>query len=151
MKTWVVYSPHIFTAFEANYLSVLDKLFSTFNNPFFQKKMELFVLLPEMHCLNPFLPDALFWSPWKHQKTFGFLFSGGSKWSIGKKRVNKMLVLSKTLQWGSLHFWKPEILLFLMISIWKFLKYQWESEDRDSDDDLGLKLVPLCAIYTGRT
>ena len=28
-------------------------------------------------------------SPWKHQKTFGFLiFSGGSKASIGKKRVN---------------------------------------------------------------
>ena len=27
--------------------------------------------------------------PWKHQKTFGFrMFSGGSKWNIGKKRVN---------------------------------------------------------------
>ena len=40
-------------------------------------------------CFNPFLPNVPFWSPWKHQKTFGFLmFSGGSKGNIGKKRVN---------------------------------------------------------------
>ena len=40
------------------------------------------------YLLNPFLPNVPFWSPWKHQKTFGFLmFSGGSKGNIGKKRV----------------------------------------------------------------
>ena len=34
---------------------------------------------------NPLLPNVPFWSPWKHQKTFGFLmFSGGSKGNIGK-------------------------------------------------------------------
>ena len=38
---------------------------------------------------NPFLPNVPFWSPWKHQKTFGFLkLTGGSKRNIGKKRVN---------------------------------------------------------------
>ena len=36
-----------------------------------------------------FLPNVPFWSPWKHQKTKGFLmFSGGSKGNIGKKRFN---------------------------------------------------------------
>ena len=94
MKTWVVYSPHIFTAFEANYLSVLDKLFSTFNNPFFQKKMELFVLLPEMHCLNPFLPDALFWSPWKHQGKH-FCFQGDQNGALGRKGLTKCLCFQK--------------------------------------------------------
>ena len=33
---------------------------------------------------NPFRPEALLWSPWKHQETFGFqMFSGGSKGSLG--------------------------------------------------------------------
>ena len=33
---------------------------------------------------NPFLPNHPFWSPWKHQKTFGFLmFSRWSKGNIG--------------------------------------------------------------------
>ena len=37
---------------------------------------------------NPFLPNVLFWSPWKYQKSKGFLmFSGGSKVNIGKKRL----------------------------------------------------------------
>ena len=41
--------------------------------------------------INPFLPNVPFWSPWKHQKTKGFLmFSGGSKGNIGKKRVKKL-------------------------------------------------------------
>ena len=35
--------------------------------------------------VNPLLPNVPFWSPWKHQKTKGFLmFSGGSKGNIGK-------------------------------------------------------------------
>ena len=38
---------------------------------------------------NPFLPNVLFWSHWKHQKTEGFeMFSGGSKEIIGKESVN---------------------------------------------------------------
>ena len=46
---------------------------------------------------NPFLPNVPFWSPWKHQKTFGFrMFSGGSKGNIGKKRVKYMLKIPTT-------------------------------------------------------
>ena len=41
--------------------------------------------------LNPLLPNFFFWSPWNIRKTFGFLFSGGSKANIGKKRVFKSL------------------------------------------------------------
>ena len=38
---------------------------------------------------NPFRPEALLWSPWKHQKTFGFqMFSGGSKGNFRRKWVN---------------------------------------------------------------
>ena len=38
--------------------------------------------------VNTFLPNVHFWPPWKHQKTCGFfMFSGGSKENIGKKRV----------------------------------------------------------------
>ena len=38
---------------------------------------------------NPFRPEALLWSPWKHQETFGFqMFSGGSKGSLRRKWVN---------------------------------------------------------------
>ena len=33
----------------------------------------------------------LFYTPWKHQKTFGFLvFSGGKKWNIGQKLVKEV-------------------------------------------------------------
>ena len=39
--------------------------------------------------INRFLSNVPFWSPWKHQKTKGFLmFSGGSKGNIGKKMAN---------------------------------------------------------------
>ena len=39
------------------------------------------------NSVNSFLPSDSFWSPWKHQKTFGFLmFLGGLKRIIGKKR-----------------------------------------------------------------
>ena len=42
----------------------------------------------KLELLNLFLPSLPFWSPWKHQKIFGFLiFSGGLKSNIGKKRV----------------------------------------------------------------
>ena len=38
--------------------------------------------------LNHFFHNVLFWSPWKHQKTEGFLmFSRGTKGNIGKKRI----------------------------------------------------------------
>ena len=38
--------------------------------------------------VNSFLPNVSFWSPWKHQKTYGFLmFSGGSKGNIRKEKV----------------------------------------------------------------
>ena len=41
--------------------------------------------------LNSFLLNVPFWSPWKHQKTFGFLmFSGGSKGNIRKKRLKEL-------------------------------------------------------------
>ena len=41
----------------------------------------------QMVHINPFLPSIAFWSPWKHQNTFGFLmFSGGSKGNIGEKK-----------------------------------------------------------------
>ena len=46
------------------------------------------------HFFNFFLPKVLFWSPWKHQKTKGFLiFSRGSEGNIGKKRVKLVLKL----------------------------------------------------------
>ena len=43
--------------------------------------------------ITPFLPPYVpFWSLWKHQKIFGFLtFSGGSKGTLEKKRVNNIL------------------------------------------------------------
>ena len=46
-------------------------------------------VLVETMFFKPFLPNIPFWSPWKHQKTFGFLmFSERSKGNIGKKSVN---------------------------------------------------------------
>ena len=43
----------------------------------------------QLEAVNPFLPNAPFWSPWKHQKIFGFLmFPGGSKANIGEKMIN---------------------------------------------------------------
>lgn len=38
--------------------------------------------------VDPFLPNIPFSSPWKHQKTSGFLFSGVTKGKIGKKMIN---------------------------------------------------------------
>ena len=41
-----------------------------------------------VYDFHPFLPTVPFSSPWKHQKTKGFLmFSGASKRNIGKKRI----------------------------------------------------------------
>ena len=56
---------------------------------FFSLALSLFLQLRVHFELNLFLSNVLFWSPWKHQKTFGFLvFSGRSKGNIRKKRVN---------------------------------------------------------------
>ena len=41
-------------------------------------------------CLNPFLPNVPYWSPWKYQKSKDFLMlSGGSKKKIGRKGLRK--------------------------------------------------------------
>ena len=50
------------------------------------------------NTFNPFLPNVSFWSPWKYQKTFGFLiFWGGPKGNIGNKRNN---IRSKIWRWS---------------------------------------------------
>ena len=64
--------------------------------------------------LNPFLLNVLFWFPWKHQKTKGFLmFSVESKGNFGKDRVkyafiecaqqNNTVIKIKTY-WNLWHF-----------------------------------------------
>ena len=68
--------------------------------------------------INPFFNNVPFWSPWEHQKIKGFLFSGGSKGNIGKKRVNLWKVNNKwlaklTINWLVSILW--EILLVWFI------------------------------------
>ena len=57
--------------------------------------------------ISHFLPNVPFWSPWKHQKTFGFLMlSGGSKGNIGKKTVNNGGKLGEVVGRIYSYFWK---------------------------------------------
>ena len=61
------------------------------NHPYMVICTNIIENLAMITLINPFLPIVLFWSPWKHQKTFGFLmFSGKSKRSIGKRRVKNI-------------------------------------------------------------
>ena len=57
--------------------------------------------------ISHFLPNVSFWSPWKHQKTFGFLMlSGGSKGNIWKKTVNNGGKLGEVVGRIYSYFWK---------------------------------------------
>ena len=77
--------------------------------------------------LNPFLPNVPFWSPWKHQKTKGFLmFSGGSKGNIGKKRVNLTFkfipIITLQALWLPMFFINPLQFFFHMTA---FFSRKW--------------------------
>ena len=69
-------------------LSLWYLLWSTKFNNEFNRYLFCLLNLTVNSMFHPFLHNVPFWSPWKQQKTKGFLiFSGGSKGNIGKKKV----------------------------------------------------------------
>ena len=81
------------------------------------------------NSVNSFLPSDSFWSPWKHQKTFGFfMFLGGLKRIIGKKRFKieqfaHILIFVIYL----LYIYYLFIYLFIIITLWDILIIEFMS------------------------
>ena len=76
--------PLVFKLFDFYFKTFLKKI------PWYCSKM-IFVVI------HPILCNVLFWSPWKHQKTEGFvMFSGWSKGNTEKKMVKILRNASST-------------------------------------------------------
>ena len=63
--------------------------------------------------LNVFLPNVSFWSPWKHQKTKGFLriFQGNQRGILGRNELKKKTTYSQDKNFGIFYFFKLEFTL----------------------------------------
>ena len=92
-----------------------------------EARKEIFV--PVQSSIKPFHASGLFlyfYTPWKHQKTKGFLmFSGGIKETSGMKWVNQMRIFF-SICWSSILYpvKTTEVFGFQMFS-WGVEKDQW--------------------------